>query len=190
MPRFHLVRIGALGNVGRFRSSDATRFPRGARVIVRTARGLETGEVVAPPAFDSQAEADGSIVRGMTVEDQLLAARLDKNRQAAYDACRQRLAEMQLAVALLDVEHLFDGRTLIFYFLGPQRPELEALTGELAEIYDSHAQVRSFAQTLTQGCGPGCGTAEATGGGCGSCSTGCAVAGACAVVTAENRQKN
>lgn len=180
MPRFHLVRIGALGHIGRFRSPDATRFPRGTRVIVRTARGLETGEVVAPPALESHAEPDGSIVRGMTVEDQLLAARLDKNRQAAYDACRHRLAELQLDVALLDVEHLFDGRTLVFYFLGPQRPEIEALTNELAEIYDSHAQIRSFADTLTHGCGPGCGTDNATGGGCGSCSTGCAVAGACA----------
>lgn len=185
MARFHLVRVGALGNVGRFRSSDATRFPRGARVIVRTARGLETGEIVAPPAFDSQAEADGSIVRGMTIEDQLLAARLDKNRQAAYDACRRRLAEVQLDVALLEVEHLFDGRTLIFYFLGPQRPELETLTGELAEIYDTHAQIRSFADTLTHGCGPGCGTNGAIGGGCGSCATGCAVAGACSTRTHE-----
>lgn len=180
MPRFHLVRVGAFGNVGRFRSSDGTRFPRAARVIVRTARGLETGEIVAPPAFDSQAEADGSIVRGMTVEDQLLAARLEKNRQAAYDACRRRLVELRLDVALVDVEHLFDGRTLIFYFLGAPRPELDALTGELADIYDSQAQVRSFAETLTHGCGPGCGTAEAAGGDCGSCATGCAVAGACA----------
>ncbi len=190
MARFHLVRIGVLGHIGRFRSPDATRFPRGARVIVRTARGLETGEIVAPPSFDSQAEPDGSIVRGMTVEDQLLAARLDKNRQAAYDACRRRLTELQLNVALLDVEHLFDGRTLIFYFLGPPRPEVEALTAELAEIYDSHAQIRSFADTLAHGCGPGCGTEDAPGGGCGSCTTGCAVAGACVTRAADSRARS
>src|SRR4051794_28895219 len=52
MPRHHLVRVGVLGHVGRFTSVDATRFPRGARVVVRTSRGLELGEILAPPADD------------------------------------------------------------------------------------------------------------------------------------------
>ena len=54
-------------------------------------------------------------------------------------------------------------------------PELDALTAELAEVYEAKAQFRKFAETLTAGCGPHCGT-EAEGGGCGSggCST-CAV---------------
>lgn len=179
MPRFHLVRVGALSQVGRFTSVDATRFPRGSRVILRTPRGLEVGEVLAPPAIESQAEADGSILRGMTVEDQLLEARLGRKRQAAYEACRRRLTESKLGAVLVDVEHLFDGQTLVFYFLGQQPPELQAITAELAEAYDAEAQIGSFAETLTHGCGPGCGTDEAVGGGCGSCSSGCAVAGLC-----------
>lgn len=177
MPRYHLVRVGALGQVGRFRSADATRYPRGSQVVARTPRGLEVGEVIAPPNFESEAEADGSIVRGMTVEDHLLSARLERNRQAAFEACRQRLAELGAAATLLDVEHLFDGQTIVFYFLGPQPPEIEAFTGELAEAYEAQARVRAFADSLTHGCGPGCGTEEA--GGCGSCATGCAVAGLC-----------
>lgn len=179
MSRYHLVRVGALGQVGRFWSVDATRYPRGSHVVARTPRGLEVGEVIAPPGFESQAEADGSIVRGMTVEDHLLSARLERNRQAAYEACRLRLAEFGAAATLLDVEHLFDGQTIVFYFLGPQPPEIEAFTGELAEAYEAQAQVRAFADSLTHGCGPGCGTDEATGG-CGGCDTGCAVAGLCA----------
>ncbi|HET6884551.1 MAG TPA: PSP1 domain-containing protein [Pirellulales bacterium] len=179
MPRFHLVRVGALSQVGRFSSLDATRFPRGSRVIVRTARGLEVGEVLAPPAIDSNAQADGSILRGMTVEDQLLDARLGRRRQEAFDACRRRLEELDLDAALVDVEHLFDGRTLIFYFLGHQPPELQAVTADLAAIYDAAAQIGSFAELLAHGCGPGCGTEQASGEGCGSCSTGCTVAGLC-----------
>ncbi|HQU44878.1 MAG: hypothetical protein B7Z73_07725 [Planctomycetia bacterium 21-64-5] len=180
MPRFHLVRVGALSHIGRFASVDATRFPRGSRVIVRTARGLEVGHVLAPPAVESDAEADGSILRGMTLEDELLDARLGRKRQAAYDACRRRLEELRFDAVLLDVEHLFDGQTLVFYFLGPQPPELQAVTSELAAVYDAEAQIGTFADVLTQGCGPGCGTEEAAGHGCGSCATGCAVAGMCA----------
>ena len=179
MPRFHLVRVGALANVGRFTSVDATRFPRGARVIVRTGRGLEVGNVLSPPALDSDAPADGKILRGMTLEDELLQARLGRKRKAAYDACRRRLEDLHIETVLLDVEHLFDGQTLVFYFLGPQPPELQAITSELATAYDAVAQIGTFADVLTHGCGPGCGTEDAAGQSCGSCASGCGVAGLC-----------
>lgn len=177
MPRFHLVRVGALSHIGRFTSIDATRFPRGSRVVVRSGRGLEVGHVLSPPAFESDAPADGSILRGMTVEDELLEARLGRKRQAAYDACRRRLSELLVETVLLDVEHLFDGQTLVFYFLGPQPPELQAITSELAAAYDAVAQLGTFADVLIHGCGPDCGTDAAAG--CGSCASGCAVAGLC-----------
>ena len=67
----------------------------------------------------------------------------------------------ELPVALVDVEHSFDGRTLRFYFLGETTPEVEAVVAELAELYEAEVQIRGFAETLTQGCGPGCGTDEA-----------------------------
>ncbi len=170
-----------MGQVGRFRALDARRYPRGSRVIVRTARGLEIGEVLAPPAGEMSArEADGTLIRGMTVEDQLLEARLLKNRDAAYEACQRRIDELGLGATLLDVEHLFDGQSLYFYFLGDTTPELETITDELAEVYEAQVRFRSFTETVVNGCGPGCGTDAASGAGCTSCATGCAVAGACA----------
>ena len=182
MPRCHLIRVGAMGHVGRFAAIDATRFPRGSRVIVRTDRGLEIGEVLAAPAEDAaDASEDGVVLRGMTVEDELLAARLNRHRDAALEACQLRLDDLGLAVPLMDVEHLFDGQSLVFYFLGASDPRLETVTAELAELYEAKVQFRSFADAVNTGCGPGCGTEEATGAGCGSCSTGgCAVASACA----------
>ncbi|HEX4147079.1 MAG TPA: PSP1 C-terminal domain-containing protein [Pirellulales bacterium] len=185
----HLVRVGRLGEIGLFAAVDRTCYPRRARVIVRSERGMELGEVLASPGpLGGQAAAGtsmtmpgptGAILRGMTDADELLALRLERNRQAALAACTARLAELRLPVALLDVEHSFDGRTLRFYFLGETTAEVEAVVAELAELYEAEVQIRSFAETLTKGCGPGCGTDEATGGGCGSCGTGCAVAGAC-----------
>jgi len=186
---YHVVRVGAMGIVGRFTAVDAVRYPRTARVIVRTGRGLELGEVLSPPGEQEaglmrergrpdQPSGDGSILRGMTAQDHLLAARIEKNRLEAYEACAGRLSELQVPTTLVDVEHLFDGRTLLFYFLGEVTPELAALTEELAEIYESQVQFRKFTETLTEGCGPGCGTEQAEGG-CKSCNTGCAVAEVC-----------
>jgi cell fate regulator YaaT (PSP1 superfamily) len=181
MARHHLVRVGALGSVGRFTAVDAVVYPRHTSVVVRTGRGLELGEVLSPPGgqFD-ETPGDGSILRGVTEADRLLKLRLEKNRQAAFEACAKRLAEMGSPSVLVDVEHLFDGRTLLFYFLGEIPPEVEALTGELAELYEAQAQFRAFAQAVTEGCGPGCGTDAATGHGCTSCASGCSVAGLCA----------
>jgi len=178
MGRQHLVRVGSLGHIGRFTAVDAVRYPRHARVVVRTGRGLELAEVLAPPDDEpEQTSADGSILRGVTPEDELLQARLERHRQAAYEACSARLAELQLPVVLMDVEHLFDGRTLVFYFLGEVTPRLEALTAELAELYETKVQFRRFTEAVTEGCGPGCGTEAAAG--CKTCVTGCAVASAC-----------
>jgi cell fate regulator YaaT (PSP1 superfamily) len=189
MSRYHLIRVGAMGQVGRFAAVDAVCYPRHSRVIVRTRRGLEIGDVLAPPDDrsdagdevhdDGSAFADGDLLRGMTIEDELLSARLESNRQEAYEACARLLADHRVRAVLVDVEHLFDGQGLFFYFLGDVPPEVESFTGRLAETYEANVQFRKFTETLIEGCGPGCGTEEAKGqGGCDSC-TSCAVASAC-----------
>ncbi len=181
MSRHHFIRVGLLGHVGRFTSVDAVAYPRASRVIVRTGRGLETGEVLGPAEEAVlRGTTDGSIIRGMTTEDELLVARLEKNRQKAIEACTARLEKQGIVATLFDVEHLFDGRSLFFYFLGEVTPEIEAITSELAEVYDAAAEFRKFSETLATGCGPGCGTEAAEGhGSCTLCATACAVAGAC-----------
>ncbi|MDZ4817552.1 MAG: hypothetical protein SGJ20_01115 [Planctomycetota bacterium] len=199
MARHHFVRVGAMGHVGRFTAVDAVQYPRASRVVLRTGRGLELGEILGPAEeLSERGSADGSILRGMTVEDQLLEARLEKNRQAAFKACVAKLRDLrqpamsaasasgesiqtavQVGPVLMDVEHLFDGQSLYFYFLGEVSAEVEAITAELAEAYDATVKFSKFAESLSEGCGPGCGTAESAGQGCTSCSTGCAIAGAC-----------
>jgi cell fate regulator YaaT (PSP1 superfamily) len=181
MSRFHLVRVGAMGQVGRFAAVDAVCYPRHSRVVVRTKRGLEIGDVLSPPddRDDGRAFADGDILRGMTVQDDLLHARLEKNRHEAYQACEAMLKTSRMPAVLVDVEHLFDGQGLFFYFLGDVPADLEKYTERLAETYEAKVQFRKFTETLLEGCGPGCGTEEAKGqGGCDSCSS-CAIAGAC-----------
>src|SRR5262245_52923897 len=137
----HFVRVGILGSVGRFSAVDSCRYPRGARVVCRTVRGLELGEVLSEVESQVEQPCDGSLLRRVTVEDDLLLARLEKNREEAYRACAARLTERGLPAVLVDVEHLFDGQSLCFYFLGESTPELAALTTELAGVYEATAQI-------------------------------------------------
>ena len=176
----HLVRVGLMGQVGRFRAVDHRVYPRGARVIVRTARGVEVGEVLATAAPSQASPPDGELLRQMSAEDELLASRLERFKLDALRACDEQIRASHLEATLLDAEMLFDGQSLYFYYLGEAHPELESLTATLAETYDAQAQLRRFADVVVEGCGPDCGTENGAGGGCdsGGCQT-CAVAAAC-----------
>lgn len=172
----HLVRIGAMGHVGRFDAVDNLRYDRSDRVICRTERGLEVGHVLAMAA--GHGGSDGELLRKVTIEDELLISRLEKRQSAAFRACADLITQRQLPAVLMDVEHLFDGQSIFFYFLGEVSPEVEAMTVELAEAYETEVQFRKFTETLTEGCGPDCGTDAATGCGTGGCPS-CAMASAC-----------
>ena len=179
MSSTHLVRVSCFGQVGRFRSSDGRGFSRGCRVVCRTARGIEVGQVLSSgDATTPDGEFDGTLLRALTPGDELLVARLEQNRHEAYDACVDRLAQHNINATLLDVEHLFDGKTLCFYFLGETSTEVESITAELADAYESKAQFQRFAATLSEGCGPDCGTEKAAG--CGDSCSSCSIASACA----------
>ncbi len=167
-----------MGHVGRFAPADGYPHSRGTRVLCRTRRGVETGEVLAADDHPGS-ELDGQLLRRITVEDDLLLARLGRHRDRAHEACLALLKERQIPAVLVDVEHLFDGESLYFYFLGKTTSELEAITQELADLYETKVEFRKFAESLETGCGPGCGTPEAENG-CsqGGCQT-CVIAAAC-----------
>jgi cell fate regulator YaaT (PSP1 superfamily) len=147
---------------------------------MRTSRGLEIGEILGPcdDALE-RGQSDGAIIRGMTVEDELLEARLQAKRLAALTACEELLQTHHSPAVLMDVEHLFDGQTVYFYFLGDVPAETELLTQQLAATYTLTTKFQQFSETLEHGCGPDCGTEAAAGHGCSTCGAGCAIAGAC-----------
>ena len=174
----HLVQIGVLGSIGRFRALDMRQRQRGTQVVCRTERGLEIGSVLKPlHEADTESDCDGELLRQVTPDDRLIINRIDRFRDRAFNACQGLLAERGLQATLVDVGHLFDGQSLYFYFLGEVSEQVNQLTAELAEAYEAKVKFRKFSQTLAEGCGPECGTKE--GGGCGT--SGC---GSCPVRTA------
>lgn len=168
----HLIQIGLLGSIGIFSSSDRRSRQRGEQVICRSERGLEIGTVMKALPED-HSETDGDLLRRVTPEDQLLIQRIEKFRDRAFTACQDLLKRRGLDAILVDVEHLFDGSGLYFYFLGEVSDEVNQLTEELAETYEAKVKFRRFSQTLAEGCGPDCGTEGKGGcsvGGCQNCS--------------------
>lgn len=183
MSAVHLVKTGLMGVVGRYRSSDFTVFPRDTSVICRTARGLEAGHVLCALDGDGQNDAavvDGQLLRRISPDDQMILDRLNKFRDRAYTACSQLLDEQSINAVLVDVEHLFDGESVYFYFMGAIDPRLETLTASLAATYERKVKFKQFAETLASGCGPNCGTRDCSTEGCATCAAG----GGCAAKAA------
>jgi len=188
-----IVRFGVLGHVGRFVPLDGRPYPRGTEVVCETRRGLEIGKILAgveaAPALDAAGKGagdvpstisnDGTIVRAVTTEDRLLRLRLQQRRAEAIATCESLLTERGLAVTLIDVDQTLDGGSLVFYFLGEISPEVDRVTEQLAATYEQTVQLKRFSELLENGCGPHCGTEEASGcgshGGCSTCSLACGV---------------
>jgi hypothetical protein len=164
----YFVRIGAWGDVARCRATGGETYRRGTRVICRTPRGLEIGQVTAEcdfPAVESNETKDvavsgdifATILRPTTGDDELLISRLEKHRCDAIQECRKCLAEAGSTAVLLEVDQVFDAGTLVFYFLNPPDESDTQLVERLAASYESRVRSGHFAKLLAQGCGPGCG---------------------------------
>lgn len=170
-----------MGQIGRFSSANGSTFSQAEKVVCRTDRGLEIGSVICGLAGEDDVPAlDGQLLRKVTSDDQLILKRIDKFRDRAFLACDQLIKEQCLNAILVDVEHLFDGQSLYFYFLGDVPDVVHQLTGQLAETYEKKVRFKKFTESLANGCGPDCGTGAA---GCaiGGCSS-CAAKGACGSV--------
>lgn len=169
--------------IGRFRIEELGTISRGSRVVCRSPRGLEVGQVLYPvalPVRDGQIIADGWILRRMTPADELLWGQLEYLSRIARDECRQWLCDQRIEATLLEVEPLLDGQTLFFHFLGAVDEIVQRRMDALVKVYQRSVARSQFARLLEHGCGPGCGTENAANG-CGTkggCAV-CQVAGAC-----------
>jgi PSP1 C-terminal conserved region len=173
-----LCRIGCHGQVGRLRSISAMRLERDNRVVCRTSRGIELGQVLAPVASVAESELDGTLLRRVTPEDDLLWRNLREMSEQVLAECQSWLTLQGSTDILLEVEPLLDGQTLYFHFVGEPSQDVAEHIKHLALLYEQRVRESKFANLLENGCGPGCGTESK--GGCGT-SGGCAV---CVVASA------
>jgi len=144
----YITRHGAMRFLGEFEAGDEAAYARGQAVVVRSDRGLELGEVLretSPRAVELISEpTHGQIVRRMTQEDHLEAARIRQMEVGEFDTCNRLLRHRQLQMELVDVEHLFGGDRLIFYFLAEKRVDFRELVKDLAREYRTRIEMRQI----------------------------------------------
>jgi cell fate regulator YaaT (PSP1 superfamily) len=173
-----LVRFGRLGDFGRFRAEPALPCERGQRVVVRTYRGLEIGEVLRP-ATEGHAHflpntTVGALVRHATAEDEVRDSELSVRCQALLTRCSALAVALALPLEFLDVEILLDGKRAVLHHLTLGSADPRELVSTLAREFDLLVELVDLTAPRPEpveeehGCGS-CGSSE---GGCGSCGSG------------------
>jgi cell fate regulator YaaT (PSP1 superfamily) len=147
MSKF-VVRYGIMRLLGVFNAPGDHLLERGARVIIRSDRGLEAGEVLCGATEQALAAlADpvtGPILRRMTAEDQLEASRIGQQAAQELKTCERCIAEAGLEMQLVDVEHIFGGERIVVYYLAEGRVDFRQLVKTLATELQTRIEMRQI----------------------------------------------
>jgi cell fate regulator YaaT (PSP1 superfamily) len=142
-----IVRHGAMRFLGAF-DADTDGYARGQEVIVRTERGLEIGQLLCPAtprAVELIAEpTHGRIVRLLSEQDRAQRERLRALEEREMETCARFAQQRCLQMELVDVEHLFGGERIIFYFLAEKRVDFRELVKDLAREYQTRIEMRQI----------------------------------------------
>lgn len=171
-----LVRYGALGWVGRFGTVDGLSCQFRDRVVVRTGRGIELGEVLADPAAGDRtgnAQPTGEVLRVATAEEvREFTGRQRDTVSRLVTAATDVLRDASLPLDIVDGEVLFDGESAVLYFLGDSHPDAGPLVAGVARAQGlQRIELYPMVDPVPGGCGSGgCGDGGCGdgGGGCGS----------------------
>jgi cell fate regulator YaaT (PSP1 superfamily) len=134
--------------LGEYEAEPSDCYQRGDTVVVRTERGIEVGEVLCeanPRVVESISEPTrGQVVRTVTSEDRVQLDGLHDKEQQEMETCCRIIAQRHLQMELVDVEHVFGGERIVFYFLAEKRVDFRDLVKELAREYKTRIEMRQI----------------------------------------------
>ena len=147
MPKY-VVRCGIMRALGVFSTSRGDTMRRGTRVVTRTDRGLEVGEVLCEATDENveklQDPRRGQILREMTPDDENELSRMHALERNEYDACERSIKELSLPMQLVDVEHVFGGERIVIYYLAENRVDFRSLVKNLASEFQTRIEMRQI----------------------------------------------
>ena len=147
-PTKYLVRTGAMRVLGEFTSAAGLNAARGDTAIVRTERGLESGDVLCPSTPKALSAipdpARGEFLRVAATDDHKKIAQLRDVQKTEFEAGERLVAHHKLAMQLVDIEHLFSGERVVFYFLAEQRVDFRDLVKSMAREFHTRIELRQI----------------------------------------------
>ena len=147
MPGY-VVRYGAMRFLGVFSANGGREYRRGVKVIARTDRGLEAGEVLCEATDEAigrmKDPGAGQILREMTAEDRHELERLRQQARHEVEICQQHVERLGLKMQLVDAEHIFGGERIVVYYLAESRVDFRELVRALAGEFQTRIEMRQI----------------------------------------------
>jgi cell fate regulator YaaT (PSP1 superfamily) len=128
-----------------FAPKEGDVYERNMPVIVETSRGLEYAWVAYPEKFVTEEDIVPPlkpIIRIATQKDKDFYAQCEAKRPHAIQVCKEKIAEHELEMKLIDCEYAFDGSKVVFYFTSPGRVDFRELVKDLATALHIRIELR------------------------------------------------
>ncbi len=155
VPTTIVIRYGRMKNVGEFPYRGDSKPGCGSKMVARTHRGLEIGEMLTSTCPNSGCSKSvsrkemleyidnsggrnypfstkGKIVRVATQEDMRLQSEIEQKSHGWKMDARERVERLGLDMKIVDAEGILGGERLTFYYMSEERVDFRELVQELA----------------------------------------------------------
>ncbi len=160
-----LVRYGKMGGLGWFTHKEKQILKTATRVVIKTERGLELGDIVGPHCYkgghfrcdrkelekyyenrsrDYPLAPGGTVVRYATKDDLMEERHLETSAKEELKCCQRFADEMGLPMKIVESEHVFGGERIIMYFTSAGRVDFRDLVKNLAREYQTRIELRQI----------------------------------------------
>jgi len=134
--------------LGEYTGLAEQEHPRGQRVVVRSDRGTELGEVLCPAtdrtALYLENPVQGQMLRPASPEDLAAESRLAELQREGFATCREFIGKRRLQMDLVDVEAIYGRERMVFYYLAEKRVDFRELVKDLARAFHTRIEMRQI----------------------------------------------
>ncbi len=165
VPRTLVVRFGSMKMVGEFPYDGSIKPGCGSKIVIRTHRGTEIGEMLTstcPNAGCSKSvtrqemlqyiensggrdypfHADGRALRVATADDMERQARLEQSRHELKMGARRVAEQLALPMKVVDAEPILGGERITFYFTSEQRVDFRDAVRLIGQEHRTRIEMR------------------------------------------------
>ncbi len=140
------VRFREAGKIYYF-DPKGKKFERGQYVIVETVKGIELGEIVMTNRIlpdDEIPQPLRGIIRLASEADLQRDMENREKEKKAFEICEEKIKLHGLEMKLVNVEYMFDGNKILFYFTADGRVDFRDLVKDLAYIFRTRIELRQI----------------------------------------------
>lgn len=148
-PPRYVVRFGSMKHLGEFTGRRQDTIQRGDDVVVRSDRGVEFGIVLCDAndktnSYLGENVRTGRILRLASDEDRRSLEEVSAREKDCYAIAQGMIEERRMQMQLVDVEQVFGGERMVFYYLAEKRVDFRELVKQMAREFNTRIEMRQI----------------------------------------------